>query len=162
MEKQSSPGRRLALMPLFLIPIFMVPALYHASAAAFGTKTTYMRLVSAYSYMNLINLVPLLLSTAVAWSAERLSANDVNFNRVLKSNVAAFMDFDTTHKALLGLLSSVDLFDAWWFVVGTIAVSRVTRFSPKGAALTVGAVWGTYILIKVVLGVVFQAFMVAA
>ena len=94
----------------------------------------------------------------IAYSKETLSASAVQYNRVLKSNVAAFLDFDTTHKALLALLSSVDVFDLWAYVVGTIAVSRLTRFSTKGAALVVGGVWGSYILIKVVLGVLLQSF----
>jgi hypothetical protein len=157
-EKQKSPFRRALTLPFVLIPIFLVPAIYHGIAAAFDKKSTYMRMVSAYSYTSLVQIVPLLLGAAVASQSERLSATDVQFGRVLKSNAAAFLDFDTTHKALLALLSSVDLFDLWGFAVGVIAVSRVTRFSVRGAALTVGGVWGAYILLKVVLGVVGQAF----
>lgn len=160
-EKQSSPLRRLLTLPFVLIGVLLVPAIYHGIAAAVDRKSTYWRMVSAYSYTGLIYVVPTLLSSAVAWSSERLSANDVQYNRVLKSNVAAFLDFDTTHKAILAVLSSVDLFDAWGFAVGVIAVSRVTRLSVRGAALTVGGVWGAYILLKVVLGVVAQAFIPA-
>lgn len=158
-EGQNSPARRALTLPFILIPIFLVPALYHAIAAATGRKSTYMRLVSAYSYTQTIQLVPLLLSSLVAaLTTHKLSVNDVQFSRVLKSNAAAWLDFDSTHKAVLALLSSVDVFDIWAFVVGTIALSRVTRFSVRGAALTVGGVWAAYILLKIVLGVVYQTF----
>jgi hypothetical protein len=38
---------------------------------------------------------------------------ELQTGRLLKSNVAAFLDFDTTSKPLLAILSSVDVFDIW-------------------------------------------------
>jgi hypothetical protein len=76
----------------------------------------------------------------------------------LKSNLGAFLDFDTTSKAVLAVASSIDVFDIWAFFVGSIALSKTTRFSPKAARYTVGGVWLLYILLKVVFGGIYSAF----
>ena len=91
--------------------------------------------------------------------SEKLDINDIQFMRVLKSNVGAFLDFETTSKALLAITSSIDVFDIWGFLVGSIALSKTTRFSKAGAMYTVGGVWMVYILLKVALGAVYTAFL---
>ena len=157
-EKGKSPVRRAFTSFFVLIPIFFVPLLYHGLAAAFGAKTNYLKVVAGYAYTQTIQLIPLLLTTIVAWPKESLDPADVQFGRVLKSNVAAFMDFETTNKALLALLSSVDVFDIWLFVVGSIALSKTTRLSSSSARNVVLGVWLAYIVIKICLGLLYSAF----
>jgi hypothetical protein len=159
MEASTKPVRR-ALNTLFLfIPLLLVPAIYHGLAAAFGAKTSYFKTLNGYAYTTVIQVVPLLLTAAVAFPQATLDTSDIQFFRVLKSNVAAFMPWETTNKALLGLLSSVDVFDIWAFLIGSIAVSKVTRFSPKGARWVVAGVWGFYIVCKMIGGAMLSAFM---
>ncbi|HEX4822713.1 MAG TPA: Yip1 family protein [Candidatus Polarisedimenticolaceae bacterium] len=158
-ENGKKPVRR-ALTSLFvLIPIFFVPLLYHGLAAAFGAKTNYLKVVAGYAYTQTIGLIPLLLTTIVAYPKASFDPPDVQFGRILKSNVAAFMDFETTNKALLGLLSSVDVFDIWLFLVGSIALSKTTRLSKSSARNVVLGVWVAYIVVKVCLGLLLSAFM---
>jgi hypothetical protein len=158
MEKRKSPVRR-ALTTLFIfIPVLIVPLIYHGLAAAFGAKTKYLTVVAGYAYTQVIQVIPMLLTAAVAWPQESLNTPDVDFGRVLKSNVGAFLDFDTTNKALLAVTSSIDVFDIWIFLVGSIALSKTTRFSPRGAKYVVGGVWGAYILLKMVFGGLYSAF----
>jgi len=157
-EKGKSPVRRALTSLLVFVPVFFVPLLYHGIAAAFGKKKSYMRVVAGYAYTQVIQVIPLLLTAVVAWPQERLEAMDVQFGRVLKSNVGAFLDWDATSKALLGLASSIDVFDIWAFFVGSIAVSKTTAFSKSGARWVVGGVWLLYILCKVVLGALYGAF----
>ena len=158
MEKQKSPVRR-GLNTLFIfIPVLIVPLIYHGLAAAFGAKTKYLTVVAGYAYTQVIQVIPQLLTAVVAWPQESLNASDVQFARVLKSNLGAFLDFDTTSKALLAVASSVDVFDIWAFFVGSIALSKTTRFSPRGAKYVVGGVWVAYILLKVVFGGLYSAF----
>jgi len=157
-ENGKSPVRRAFTSMFVLIPIFFVPLVYHGLAAAFGAKTNYLKVVAGYAYTQTIQLVPLILTTIVAWPKESLDAPDVQFGRVLKSNVAAFLDFETTNKALLALLSSVDVFDIWAFFVGSIALSKTTRLSPSAARNVVGGVWLAYIVIKVCFGLLYSAF----
>ena len=158
-EAGKTPVRR-ALNTLFVPCIILLVALiYHGTAAAFGTKTTYLKVLSGYSYTWVIYAIPTLLAAAVAWPSEKLDVNDIQFMRVLKSNVGAFMDFDSTSKALLAVLSSVDVFDIWGFFVGSIALSKTTKFSKSGAMGVVGGVWLAYILLKVCFGAMYSAFM---
>lgn len=158
-EKQKSPVRR-AMNTLFIfIPVLIVPLIYHGLAAAFSAKTNYKTVLAGYAYTQVVQIFPQLLTAVVAWPQEKLDAADVQFARVLKSNLGAFFDFETTSKALLAVASSVDVFDIWAFFVGSIALSKTTRFTPKGARFVVGGVWLSYILLKVVFGGIYSAFM---
>ena len=159
MEASSKPMRRVFNTFFLFIPILLVPAIYHGLAAAFNAKTTYLKVLSGYAYTWSIYLVPTLLSALVALPRDKLDASDIQFQRVLKSNVAAFMDFETTSKVLLAILSSVDIFDVWGFFVGSIALSKTTKFSSSAAKYVVGGVWLAYILLKVCLGGLYSMFM---
>ena len=159
MEASSKPMRRVFNTFFLFIPILLVPAIYHGLAAAFNAKTTYLKVLSGYAYTWSIYLIPTLLSALVAMPRDRLDASDIQFQRVLKSNVAAFMDFDSTSKVLLAILSSLDIFDIWGFFVGSIAVSKTTKFSSSSAKYVVGGVWLAYILLKVCLGGLYSMFM---
>src|SRR4249920_2978381 len=120
----ASPVRRAINTLFILIPILMVPGIYHGLAAAFNAKTTYFKVLCGYAYTWSLYIIPLLLTAVVAMPRVSLDANEIQFQRVLKSNVAAFLDFETTSKVLLAILSSVDVFDIWAFFVGSIALSK--------------------------------------
>jgi hypothetical protein len=151
---------RLALNTLFLfIPVLLAPAIYHGLAAAFDAKTSYFKVLNGYAYTQSILLVPILLTAVVGWQQTSIAPADIQFARVLKSNVGAFLDFETTNKAILALASSLDVFDIWAFIVGSIALSKTSRFSAGAARLVVGVVWGAYILCKVVLGAFLSSVM---
>ena len=158
-EAGKTPVRRVLNTLIVACIVLLVALIYHGIAAAFGTKTTYLRVLSGYAYTWVIYAVPTLLTAAVAWKSEKLDVNDIQFMRVLKSNVGAFLDFETTSKALLAVASSIDVFDIWGFLVGSIALSKTTRFSKQGAMYVVGGVWLSYILLKVVLGGIYAAFL---
>jgi hypothetical protein len=158
-EKGKSPVRRALNTFFVLIPVFFVPLLYFGITAAFGKKAKYLTVVAGYAYTQVIQVFPLLLTAVVAWPREKFDAMDVQFARVLKSNVGAFLDFDTTSKVVLALASSIDVFDIWAFVVGSIALSKTTKLTPSGARWAVGGVWFTYIVVKMCLGGLYSAFM---
>lgn len=147
-EAGKSPGRIAIGSIIIFAVILLVPGIYRGIAAAFGKTTTYRKLLAGYAYTWTVYLIPTLLTILVAWRQQSIDPNDLQFARLLKSNVGAFLDFDTTSKGLLALLSSVDVFDIWGFIVGSIAVSKMTDFTRKGAYFVVGGVWGFYILIK--------------
>ena len=159
MEAGTKPFRRALNTLVIVVIVLLVPLIYHGIAAAFGAKTTYKKVMAGYAYTALIQVIPTLLTAAIASTMTSIDVYDIQFFRVLKSNVAAFLDFETTNKALLGLLSSVDIFDIWQFFVGSIALSKTTKFSPKGAMAVVGGVWGFYIFCKIILGLLMTAFM---
>ena len=158
-EKQKSPLTRIRNCFFIFIPILLAPLLYHAAAAAFGAKTRYLTVLSGYAYTQVIQVIPALLTAVVAMPQKTIDNNDIQFARILKSNVGAFLDFDTTNKAILAIASSIDVFDIWLFIVGSIALSKTTRFSPGAARLVVGGVWGSYILLKIVFGLIYSRLM---
>jgi len=158
-EKQKNPVRRALTLLVIFIPVLLVPLMYHGIAAAFGKKTTYKPVLSGYAYTSVIQVVPQLLTALVAWPREHIDINDMQYGRVLKANVGAFLDFDTTNKALLALASSIDVFDIWAFFIGSLALSKTTRFSPGSAKMTVGSVWILYILVKMVFGALYSSFL---
>ena len=157
-EKQKNPVRRALFLCIIFVPIFLVPAIYFGIAAAFGRKKKYMPVVAGYAYTSVIQVLPQLLTAVVAWPRDQIDNNDITYARVLKCNVGAFLDFDTTSKALLAMTNSLDVFDIWAFVVGSIALSKTTNFTRKGAMATVGSVWLVYILIKMALASLLSSF----
>jgi hypothetical protein len=158
-EAGKTPVRRVLNTLVVPVIILLVALFYHGLAAAFGTKTTYLRVLSGYAYTWVIYVIPTLLTAVVAWPSDKLDVNDIQFMRVLKSNVGAFLDFESTSKVVLALASSVDVFDIWAFFVGSIALSKTTKFSKSGAMYVVGSFWLLYILLKVALGGVYSAFL---
>jgi hypothetical protein len=159
MEAGKSPVRRALNTLVLVVFILIVPAIYHGLAAAFGAKTNYLKVLNGYAYTQVIQTIPILLTAVVAWPRDRLDLSDIQFQRVLKSNVGAFLDFDTTSKVVLAIASSIDVFDIWVFFVGSIALSKTTRFSPTAARYVVGGVWLAYILLKVCLAGMYSMFM---
>lgn len=159
MERGKSPFRRVLNTLFIFIPILLVPAIYHGLAAAFGKKTGYLTVLSGYAYTWSIYIIPTLLTAVVALPRDKIEATEIQFQRVLKSNVAAFLDFDSTSKVLLAILSSVDVFDIWAFVVGSIALSKTTRFSASAAKYVVAGVWLSYIVLKICLAAMYSVFM---
>lgn len=152
LEAQKNPGRR-AVGALFIVAfVLVVPAIYRGIAAAFGKKATYKRLLAGYAYTWMIYLIPMLLTILIVATRSEVDPNELQFARLLKSNLAAFLDYETTSKPLLAILSSVDVFDIWGYIVGSISVSKMTDFTRKGAYAVVGSVWGLYILLKIVAG----------
>src|SRR5262245_10515655 len=151
-EAEKNPARQaLAAVIIFGVVLF-VPALYRGIAAAFGRKATYKRLVAGYAYTWMIYLIPTVLTILIVATKSQIDLGELQTARLLKSNLAAFLDFDTTSKPLLAVLSSVDVFDIWGYIVGSISVSKMTDFTRKGSFAVVGAVWGLCIVCKIVAG----------
>jgi len=151
-EAQKNPSRRILGAAFIVGFMLFVPALYRGIAAAFGRQATYKKLVAGYAYTWMIYMIPFILTIIIVATRSTIDAGELQTGRLLKSNVAAFLDFDTTSKPLLAILSSVDVFDIWGYIVGSISVSKMTSFTRKGAYAVVGSVWGLYILLKIVAG----------
>jgi len=139
-----------------LIPILLVPLFYHGIASAFGAGTKYLTVVAGYAYVQMVQVIKGILMLAVA--APRKSIGMLEVNSLLKSNLGAFLDPETTSRPLLTLASSVDIFEIWAIVVGSIALSRVTRLTPKAAALTVTGLWLAWVCLQLVGALIGSAF----
>jgi hypothetical protein len=143
---------------VFAALVFLVPLFYHLTAMAMGAKTGYVRVLAGYAYVQMVQVVWWFLNGLIAMTKTTIDVIDLQLFRLVKSNPAAFMDPQTTNRSLLLLLSSIDLFEIWALVLGSIALSKTTRLSPKGAAMTVVSFWVLWVFLKVALGTVQAMF----
>jgi hypothetical protein len=128
-----------------LIPMLLVPLIYHGIAAAFGKQTTYSRVLTAYAFVQSVQIVKSLLFMVIASTKKSIQFDEMT--TVVKSNLAAFLDPETTPAFLRAVAANVDVFEIWALVLGTMALSRVTKFKTGGAAALVGGLWIVYVLV---------------
>jgi hypothetical protein len=127
-----------------LLPLFLVPLIYHGIAAAFGKQTTYGRVLTAYAFVQAVQIVKSVVFLAVASGKTSLQFNSMT--TVVKSNLASFLDPETTSAFVRSVASNLDVFEIWALVLGVIALSRVTKFKPGAAVAVVGGVWALYVI----------------
>jgi hypothetical protein len=147
------------LGPAFvLIPLLLVPLLYLGIAKAFGAAKTYLPLLAGYAYCQVPQLLKVLVALGVCYPRESIDLNDAE--RIVKSSVGAFLDAETTSKPLMTFMTSIDLFEIWGLVLGSMMVARSTRLSKNASTITVVSLWLVYVLFKVggaALGAMFGA-----
>ncbi|MBZ5638883.1 MAG: YIP1 family protein [Acidobacteriia bacterium] len=156
MTKMTQGPIRFVWSVLFLVPLFLVPAFYHGIAAAWGKSTSYLSVVAGYAYVQMVQALKGVLLVAVA--APRKSISILEVETLLKSNLGALMNPETASRPLYSLALNVDLFEIWAIVVGVIALSRITRLTPKASALTVGGLWVVWVCIKMIGALIGAAF----
>jgi hypothetical protein len=132
--------------PVILLVLFFVPAVYLGIAKAMGVSARYGTILAGYGYCQVPQFIKGIIGVAVAWPRESIDLNDVD--HLVKSNVGAFLDAESVGKPLMALMNSVDLFEIWGLVLGSIMLARTTKFSKNGATITVVSVWVLYILMK--------------
>lgn len=127
------------------IPMLLVPLFYHGIAAAFGKQTTYSRVLTGYAFVQSVQIVKSLLFLVIASTKKTIQFDEMT--TVVKSNLAAFLDPENTPAFLRAVAGNIDVFEIWALVLGTMALSRVTKFKVGGAAAVVGGIWILYVLV---------------
>jgi len=136
------------LGPCFvLIPLIFVPLFYLGIAKAFGAAKTYFPLLAGYAYCQVPQFLKGVVGLGVAYPRESIDLNDAE--RIVRSSVGAFLDPETTSKALMTFMTSVDLFEIWGLVLGSIMLARATKLSKNLAAIVVVSLWLAFVLFKV-------------
>lgn len=135
---------------------FAVPGIYHGLAAAWGRAGTYTGVLSAYIHIQVVQVIKGALLLVVA--LRKTSIDPEGIPRLLKSNLGAFLDPETSSPVLLGLLTSIDVFDLWGMALAILALQKVTRLSRGSAATVVVGVWGAWVLITTAMAAVGAAF----
>lgn len=130
-----------------ILQILIVPALWHGIAAAFGKATKYAAAFGAYVHVQMIPAVKGLLALLVALPRDKIDQAEAQ--GLLKSNLGAFLDPETTAKPLLALANNIDVFEIWALLLGILAITRVTRLSKNTAILVVVGLWVVWILVQV-------------
>jgi Yip1 domain len=139
-------GRYLAPV-IVIIPLLLVPLFYHGIAAAFGAATRYGTVLAGYAWVQMVQVVKGLIGIAVTLPRDKIDILDAE--RIVKSSVGAFLNPETTPKALMALATNIDLFEIWGLVLGSIMLSRTTRLSKNAATMTVVGLWVVWVLVKV-------------
>jgi hypothetical protein len=138
-----------------LLPLVVVPGLYHGIAAAFGKQTTYGRVLTAYGFVQAVQVVKGLLLLGVASAKETIAIREIP--TLVKSSVGAFLP-ESTPAALRSIAASIDVFEIWALALGVIALTKVTRFKTGGAAVVVVGLWVLYVLLGAAFATVGAAF----
>ncbi len=129
-----------------VIPFFFVPLLWHGMSAMWGKAGSYKAVLTAYGHIQIVQVVKGVLVLIVGSTKQTIDIQRVN--HLLKSSLGAFLDPETASKPLLALASNIDVFELWAVVLGCIALPRVTRLTPKGAAAVVIGIWLLWVLIQ--------------
>lgn len=129
-----------------VLAVLLVPSLYHLIAMASGKATRWAAVFSAYLHVQMIHVLKGLAFTGVAFGQSG-EIDQQGLQQLLKSNVGAFLDPETTNRAALAFLSQVDIFEIWALIVGVIALTKVTRFKTGGAVAVVGGLWILWVVL---------------
>ena len=129
-----------------LIPLFFVSGVYLGVARAMGAAGRYAAILAGYAYCQLPALLKGILLVGIALPRESIDLNDLE--HIVRSNVGSFLDVETTGKGVMALANSVDLFEIWGVVVGSIMLARTTKLSKNGATITVASLWLLFVLLK--------------
>jgi Yip1-like protein len=146
-ESVKSGNARFIGVAFVLISFLFVAGVYHGVAAAFGASTRYVTVLAGYVWAQLPQIVKGLIGFAVAMPRDSIDLKEAE--TMVKSSVGAFLDPQTTSAAIRAVATSIDLFEIWGIVLGSIMLSRCTRLSKNTATITVVSLWLIWTLVKV-------------
>lgn len=133
--------------PVFvLIPLLFVPAVYFGASKAMGAAGKYGTILAGYAYCQVPQIVKAIIGLAVAAPRDSIDFDEIE--HIVKSNVGSFLDPETTSKPLMALMNSVDLFEIWGVVLGSIMLARTTKLSKNAATIAVVSLWLLWVLLK--------------
>ena len=135
---ESGIRRNFYVIPFsLLISGFLVGALYLATANfGFAGKATYWQMVAVFWYSQL----PLILANILGVGLLLAGVGLENFNiqNPLGTNLGFYMDSGSP--ILVAILTALDIFSIWVFILQAIGISKVARIS-KGAGFAVALIW---------------------
>jgi hypothetical protein len=130
------------LVPIVIAGALSIFALMGSQQPKFSTMFSMVTL--AYLPYSLIAALMTILVVSIAPDTSVL-----DINNLLSTNVAAFMNKETTGKALYAFLGSVDILS--FGIIGFLAYgfSKITKSSFFFGVFSVGSLWAIYVVIKV-------------
>jgi hypothetical protein len=155
-ESVRSGYARFFALPFVVIALLFVAGVYHGVAAAFGAKTRYVTVLAGYAWAQMPQVLKGLIGFAVAIPRDRIDLKEAE--TLVKSSVGAFLDPQTTSAAIRAIATSIDLFEIWGIVLGSIMLARCTKLSKNTATVTVVSLWLVWVLFKVAGAAVGAAF----
>ena len=130
------------LLPIVIAGALSIFALMGSQQPKFGTMFSMVTL----AYLP-YSLIAALMTILVVFAAPDTSVLDIN--NLLSTNVAAFMNKETTGKALYAFLGSVDILSFGEIGFLAYGFSKVTKSSFFFGVFSVGTLWAIYVVVKV-------------
>ena len=127
---------------------FGIAGILFGAAKAFGGELSYGRMLALYGHSNLPNVGSALISIPVFLSHPEASLTQQAAQRVVASNVGAFLPADTA-PALLSAASSLDVFALWSLALLVIGFRRIPALPPGSATALPIILWGLWVVVKV-------------
>ena len=116
----------------------------------FGGRSTFPDIFTVNMYAMLPHIIPPILATAALYAG--MAPDAFNLNNMAATNVAYFFSFQDTNKALYALLSQLDFVNLWVVILLSIGIARVSGKKKSTGFIAVFALWGVWVLIRVVGG----------
>jgi hypothetical protein len=133
---------------------FAVAGILLGSAKAFGGELSYPQMLAIHGHSGLPNVLGAILSIPIFMTHADASLTQQAAQRVVASNVGAFLPADTA-PALLAAASSLDVFALWSLALLVIGFRRIPALPPGAAAAIPIVLWGLWVAAKVGWRVVF-------
>ena len=149
------PAMTLAMAsPAWVAMFFFVALVLWGGARASGSEATFGQTTSVWAHANLPNVVGALVLLPLVASVPDASETQLSLQRLLKSNVGAFLP-DSVPAFLSSIGSSIDLFSLAALALLVVGMKKLPAM-PSGAGVAVPVVlWALYVLGKAALAAVF-------
>lgn len=135
-----------------VVLVLFLSALFWLVLLAFGKEITFQRSLLSVGYAFLPTVVASLLFLVVLFVKD---PNALDMNNPLATNVAAFLDRESTAKPLYALLKALDLFKFWTLFLLSLGLSAAARCKTSAAAATVGVLYVLWVGLSMALAALF-------
>jgi uncharacterized membrane protein (DUF485 family) len=138
------------ILPIFIIIGFLIGALlYWLASKAFGGELRYTQAISVWVYSGLPTTVVAILANFIVLFLKSADEIDIAVSQrgLIQANLAFFVDAKAM-PLVATLLSTVDLFQIWAWILAAIGLKKVAKLSSSSA-------W-TIVLILAAVGLIFR------
>lgn len=130
-----------------LIVLLVVAGVTLGGLSAAGAKVNYLQVLGATSYAWLpYSLLNLIMSTIILFVTP--DRDSLDFRNLIATNVGAFLDKETTGKAILSIANSIDVISFALIAFLSYGYSKVSRLSFTTCLMIVVGMWAIYVLGK--------------
>jgi Yip1 domain len=117
---------------------------------AFGGKASFPEIFAVNFYCTLPNIIPPILGTIALFAG--LAPESFNINNVAGTNVAYYLSFQDTNKALYAVASQIDIISIWVAILLSIGIAKVAGKNKSAGYITVFGWWAVWTILRVVGG----------
>lgn len=141
-------------LPFTAATFFLVSLLLWGGARASGSEARFGQATAVWAHANLPNVVGLLVSIPLLVSLPDASETQLSVQRILKSNVGAFLPPDVP-AFLASIASSIDLFSLAALALLVIGMKKLPSMPAAAGTAVPIVLWALYVLGKSALAAAF-------